>query len=325
MNKLSLVFVFFSLLTPITVLSEPLLLTGTVKAKDNQSFYAPKTDTWQVQIKWMSPEGEIVNKGDLAVVFDSGSIESKIEQEEISLIAAQDEFHRLKKEGAQKILEAKYNFMRSELLVDRAQIDASIPKENLSEYDYQKYNVALEKALVGKIKNKSKFKQVQLSDVVALKKQQLKINKSKDSLNYNQNKLSKMALYAQRTGPLLYASHPWNGEKIFVGTTVRPSWEVAVIPSLSDLYIESWLHEVDYNKVKENQKANLRFDAYPNLILNSTLVQLSSQPDAKKDWGDGVYFKAIFSFTVTKETKLLPGMSAQLEVITIDNKDGLYE
>ena len=99
---------------------DTLLLTGTVKAQNNQAFFAPKTDSWQVQIKWMLPEGDIAKQGELAVVFDSGSIESTIEQQEISLLAAEEELHRLLKSGEQDVLKAKYALKRTALLLERA-------------------------------------------------------------------------------------------------------------------------------------------------------------------------------------------------------------
>ncbi len=297
-----------------TINDNPLLLTGYVKAKDNQAFYAPKTDSWQVQIKWMLEEGETAKEGELVVVFDSGSIESQIEQEEISLLAAKEELHRLTKSGEQSTLEAKYALSRAELLLKRAKIDANIPKKNLSDYDYQKYNVAFEKALVARIKAKDKFTQANISQQVSINKQNLKISEYQDSLEYNRYKLSKMTLYAKRTGPILYADHPWNGEKIFVGMTVRASWKVAEISTLSELYIETWVHEVDYNKIQQNQTALLSFDAFPQYKTVANLTQLYTQPEKRKTWGNDVYFKAMFKFNTNQSIKLLPGMSALLDL-----------
>jgi len=290
----------------------PLLLTGTVKAQDNQNFYAPKTDSWRVEIKWMPPEGNIVKKGELAVVFDSGSIESKIEQAEISLLAAEEELQRLTKNGQQAVLEAKFAVNRTELLLKKAKIEASIPKKLIIEYDYQKYQVGYEKALVALVKAQDKYKQAKLSDQVAVKKQKLTISKHQDSLAYNNDKLSKMALYAKRTGPILYAENPWNGDKIFVGTTVQASWKIAEIPSLSGLYIETWVHEIDYEKVKKSSSAQLSFDAFPGQKFLANFVSVTTQPEERKNWGNDVYYKATYRFTAPPTLKLLPGMSALL-------------
>jgi len=312
----NIIFVMLLLITSIsatTSAQESLLLSGFIKAENNQAFFAPKTDNWRVQIKWMVPEGETVKAGELAVLFDSGSIDSKIEQEEISLLAAEEELHRLVKTGGQEILKAEYEMNRAELSLQKAKVEANIAHEHIIEFEYQRYQVALEKALVTLVKAQGKYKQAKLSDSVARTKQALTITRHKDSLKYQQYKLSKMALYAQKSGPILYNDY-WGGEKIYVGMTVQTATKVAQIPALSMLYIEAWLHEIDYNKIRKNQTATLTFDAFPKQQLNAQLTELSTQPEKKKNWGSDVYFKAKFSFLSPSSLKLLPGMSAQLEL-----------
>jgi hypothetical protein len=122
-----------------------------------------------------------------------------------------------------------------------------------------------------------------------------------------------MALHAQGNGPILYNDY-WNGEKIYVGMTVQVATKVAEIPVLSKLYIETWLHEIDYQKINAQQSATLTFDAFPKQQFPAKLIHLSTQPEERKNWGSDVYFKANFSFDSPASLKLLPGMSALLEL-----------
>ena len=110
--------------------SDVFILSGQVKASDNQTFYAPKTDNWRVQLQWMLPEGEIAKEGDLVVVFDSGSIQSQIEQDEVSLVAAEEELHRITSSNKQTLLESSYGQKRTALLLDKSRIDAGISVEH---------------------------------------------------------------------------------------------------------------------------------------------------------------------------------------------------
>ena len=101
-NKLIISAVLFSCYClPPAFAQTPLILSGQIKASDNQTFYAPKTDNWRVQVQWLLPEGDIAKEGDLVVVFDSGSIQSQIEQEKVSLIAANEELYRITSRGTQ--------------------------------------------------------------------------------------------------------------------------------------------------------------------------------------------------------------------------------
>ena len=152
-----------------------------------------------------------------------------------------------------------------------------------------------------------------MANKVALTKQKLTIQKYQQQLKYNQNKFKKMSVYAQRSGPVLYANHPWSGEKVFVGMTAQPAWKIAEIPSLNGLYIEAWVHEVDHKNLILNSQAKLKFDAYPHTALTAKLTDISTQPEAQKEWGNDVYYRTVFEFDTNTNFKILPGMSAQLE------------
>jgi multidrug efflux pump subunit AcrA (membrane-fusion protein) len=294
--------------------SHALILSGQIKASDNQTFYAPKTDSWNVQIKWLLPEGDIAQEGDLVAVFDSGSLESQLEQEQVSLIAAEEELQRLISSAKQKLLETNYGQKRTELLLAKARIDAAIALEHLSEYDYQKNQLEFEKAVIANAKAKEELGQTKLANRVSIEKQKITIKTHQDKLKFNQYKLKQMSVYAKRSGPILYASHPWNGEKVFVGMTAQASWQIAEIPSMNGLYIEAWVHEVDFKNLIQDQKVPLKFDAFPDVLLTAQLSNISTQPEERKEWGSGVYYRAVFDFANHAKVMLLPGMSAQLEL-----------
>jgi len=293
--------------------TESLLLSGQVKSNDNQTFYAPKTDSWQIQLQWMLPEGEVAQKGDLVVVFDSGSIQSRVEQGEVSLISAKEELRRIQSSNKQSLLESTYGQKRTALLLDKSRIDAGISLEHLSEYDYKKNQLEFEKAVVANAKALEVLKQTNVANQVAIKKQELTIKKHQQELVYNRNKLNQMSIYAERSGPILYGNHPWNGEKVFVGMTAQPSWKIAEIPSMNGLYIEAWVHEIDYKSLEINQTAQLTFDAFPYAQLTTRLTEISTQPEERKEWGSDVYYRTVFEFDKNAEFTLLPGMSAQIE------------
>ncbi len=73
-----------------------------------------------MQLQWMMPEGDMAQKGDLVVVFDSGSIQSQIAQDEVSLVAAQEEFHHIVSNNEQSLLEANYGQKRTALLLEKS-------------------------------------------------------------------------------------------------------------------------------------------------------------------------------------------------------------
>lgn len=304
----------FSLVASSHLFAQNFLLSGEVKTKDSQVFYAPRTDNWRVQLKWMLPEGDIAKPGDVVVVFDSGTIENAIEQAKAQLLTAKDELFRVESESTQKLIEAEHEVAKTTLLLEKAKIDAGIGKAFISTFDYEKNQLAFEKAIVAKVKAEEKLSQVIVANEVAIKKQKLSIAKTENELRYQTNKLTKMRIEATKEGAIIYGKHPWNGEKVFVGMTAQPSWKIAEIPSGNELFIEAWLHEVDFQKVVANQLAILRFDAYPDQKLSTTLLDVATQPEERTQWGDDVYYRLMFSLSTDLNFKIMPGMSVQIEI-----------
>ncbi|MEJ6475417.1 HlyD family secretion protein [Pseudoalteromonas piscicida] len=300
-------FLFISL----SCLAHPKLISGVVKAGETQVFHAPMTDAWRAQIQWMLPEGEVAQAGDVVVVYDSGSIATSIDQDKVALDAAKDEYKRLVQDGAQRVLEAQFQLKRAMLLVERAQIDASVPKANISTYDYEQYQLTLEKAIIEKHKAQTSLNQAETEAKANAQKQQIEINRLEASLSHNQALLDEMSLKAINSGPILYADHPWKGFKLFAGATVQPGWKVAEIPSSNGLYLEAWIHEVDAKGIKAGQTAELKFDAFHSHPISSQLAELATQPEKRQDWGQGMYYRAKFTFAQSN-LPLLPGMSGSV-------------
>ena len=105
-----------------------------------------------------------------------------------------------------------------------------------------------------------------------------------------------------------------------MGITAQPGWKIVEIPSLNGMYIETWVHEVDYKHLILDTEATMIFDAFPEHQLTAKLTEISTQPEERKEWGNDVYFRAHFEFTNELALNLLPGMSAQLE-FTGDNNE----
>ncbi|WP_286270320.1 HlyD family secretion protein [Thalassotalea hakodatensis] len=303
---------FLTLMASHVIAQESMLLSGRVKANESQVFYSPKTDNWRSQVQWMLPEGEVAKEGDVVVVFDSGSILSNIEQAETNLIVAEDELHRVTSEATQNLLEAQHQVKRTALLLEKAKIDASVGKQFISQFDYEKNQLDYEKALIAHAKAKDNLVQVNITNEVNVTKKKLTIEKHQRSLSYNQYKLKQMSLNAEREGPVIYGSHPWNGEKVFVGMTAQPSWKIAEIPSSKGMFIEAWLHEVDYKKVSKGSTGKLIFDAYPQHQFTTSLLNISTQPEVRKEWGEDVYYRLKFELAEKPKFILLPGMSVQI-------------
>lgn len=289
----------------------PLLLSGELRAQQSQSFFSPMTDNWRVELQWLMPEGQVAETGEIVAVFDGAAILGEIESEIVALNTAREKLQKDESANAQTELEKEYALKSAELLLKKAGIDAAVPKKYLSAYEYESYQVAKEEAEANVRKAREELTQAKLTREVAARKQQIKIGVSEARLEFKRSQLDSMTLRAERSGPVIYGKHPWTGERVFVGMTAQPGWLVAEIPSLKNLYIEAWLHEIDIDRVSEGQVAELVFDARLDRGFPVKLAEIATQPQQRQE--PGLYYRLKFNFIELPELELLPGMGARIE------------
>jgi multidrug resistance efflux pump len=305
-------------LIPLLALANsPVLITGKITSAKQQIITAPKTTRWQIQVQWMLEEGKVAEKGDLVTVFDSGSIETQIQQDEERLESELLVLEKQKLDFQQAVIEAKGSLNVALLEVEKARIEASITSAEVSQYDKGQYQVTLERALFNKIKAEQTYEVKKQEQITELEKQNIEILKLKENIDYQKKMLDKIAVKAQFSGPVTHMMHPWNGEKIAPGTTVQASMSVMLVQGQGSFEVEAWLHEIDANKVKVGDKAILTLDAFSAENHNGRVTSLTSQTEKKAQWSDSSYYLVKISFDKQPEQTLLPGMSVRVLV----NKD----
>jgi multidrug resistance efflux pump len=298
-------------LTAFTIQSKIIILTGEIKTSDNQYFYAP-SKRHETSLQWVIPEGQNVKKGDLIAIFNGSEIESQLKQQKKNYINALEEKSFLANSHQQLLLKARFALKDSQLLLKKSLLDASIPENNRSRYQHKKDQFAYKKAKKALKNSEYSLKSTQIVHQIEMKKKSLTIERLKSLFEYSEIVLKEMSLYAKRSGTMIYAKHPWTGDKIYIGMTLRRGWEVARISASKDFFIEAWVHDVDKNKLKKEQSASLIFDAYSNQKLHAKIHSISTQPEYKKAWGNDMYYRVVFHFSSPSDLKLFVGMSAQL-------------
>ncbi len=297
------------------------LLTGKVKAGDVQNFTVPWSQTWRQQIKWMKPEGEIVQQGELVVLFDTSNLDSQIEQEQVNLRQAKDKAKNSRINLEQKVIDAEHAQIKAELEFELAKLEANVPSKFRSEFEKDNVDFDFKKSAKALEQAKVKLKTAKDSLSSELKKERLEVQRIGAVLTKKQNELSSLQLIAARKGAVLHASHPWNGSKISEGQSVQNSWKVASIPSFGKESIQSWVNEVDWPKIAVDQPVKLTLDAYPDEHFTGVISKIGLQAEKKSGWGKATYYDVEIAIVDKSERLLIPGMSVRIEVSSLKVDD----
>ena len=295
----------------------PLILTGKVSSSAKQMVVAPRASSWQIQVQWMEEEGKVVDKGDLVVVFDGATEQSRLEQSQERLETLLLEFKQLEMRLQQTRTEAEGRLKVAQMQVAKAQIAVSVNSDTLSDYQKGQNQMVLERALLEQVKADESLKKAQKQLVAGLEKKNIDILKENDDIQYYQNLLTKLNVVAQHTGPVTYANHPWNNTKMASGMNVQPSWKVMDVQATTDYQIESYVHEIDALALQNGQQVTLQFDAFAQQTFSGTITSIGSQAENQPTLGNASYFPVIIRFNTLPERTLFPGMSVR---IVLDDK-----
>lgn len=292
-----------------------LMLTGEVSAKNAESFFAPRVNSWQIQIEWMLPEGQIAKPGELVVLFDRASVDSEIEMKEADLLKKQDQLNLAKAQGEESIMDAEFNYEKAKLELKKAEIEAGIGKTYVSAYEHEKANVEMQRRLLAVDKSERQLAAKKEEVKTDIEKKLTEIQKAQYDLALLKKKSKLTALYTENGGPMVYASHPWNGSKITSGSSVQATWKVAEVASSKEMRITAWLNEVDKDEITKGAKVKVSVDALPGKTFTGVVSHIVPQAEERAAWGSAAYFEVYIDIDDYHNAGLVPGMSVLVEVI----------
>ncbi len=300
--------------------SKKMVLTGFLQAQKAEHLVVPRSNAWQVQIKWMAPEGSFLEAGDVAVRFDTSNLASEIENLELTL---EDKVEQKKQKDGECRMERKsleLQLQMAEIEVKKKELDAAIPKGLIADYEYEKNQLELKKSQEARaealMEKNSRFKQM-YSEIGRLK---IEIREAEVKLQNYQDMLAGLTLRAKSGGTLMYDEHPWHRRKIQIGDNVGSTWTVATIPDNGSLYVEAWADESGFNSLKPGQKVAIVMDAYPKKKFSGVIGDVMNNAEKKNRWGKSHYFQVKITLDRLDRELMKPGMSVKCD-ITLQHYD----
>ncbi len=294
--------------------AEPMLITGQISSIEQHIVTAPRSDRWNIQIQWLLEEGAMAQEGDLIAVFDSGNIQSQIQQTKESLAAEKLKLKQQEVKLKQAVVEAQGKLDIAKLEVEKAGIEASISSIEVSEYDKGQYRLTLERAVFTQIQAEQDLKVKQSEYRSGIEKQKIEITKLEEALAHHEVMLERVSVKSKVTGLVSHAYHPWNGEKITAGITVQQAMKVMSVEGQDNYQVLAWVHEVDVNKIAVGDMAKLTLDAFSSEPYQGKISSVASQSEKKAGWSTSAYHLVKIDFINQPEQTLLPGMSVRVVI-----------
>ena len=91
------------------------------------------------------------------------------------------------------------------------------------------------------------------------------------------------------------------------------------IADLSKMVVKTYINEVDMERLRMNQKADIKVDAYKDKIYEGRVAEISPSGEER----DNIITFEVMVEVVGSPSELRPGMSADVDVVTYEEKDVL--
>lgn len=164
----------------------------------------------------------------------------------------------------------------------------------------------------------------QLKDTYALKREaeaaelrilEIQRDRSQKAVAYAQNNIEKMTIRSPLDG-LVVLSPLYKGTRMVdpqEGDEVRPGGGIMLVVDPSAMQVSARLNQVDLSLVHIDQTAEVRLDAYPDLVFPGRIVRISAIGTPSSYSKRIRYFSAVVSIQGSNP-KLLPDLTAAVDV-----------
>lgn len=299
------------------------LLTGELAAEKGEALVVPRTNTWQLQIRWMAPDGTMVHAGDPVVAFDNSQFASDLEEKRLAASNAGSELDRTRAESKTTLADKQFQVEKAKSEVEKARIAAAIPQDLLSLREYQDRQLALKRAEAELDKAQEDLAAQKRGSTTDIQIQGISLEKSNREIGDAEAAIDALTLKAPRDGMMLVGDHPWEGRKLQLGDSVWVGFTVATLPELSSMIVQASLSDVDDGRIAPGMEVVCTLDAYPNAPYRGRVTEISPVARESKRSPLLRYFPVRIALDKTDPKHMRPGMSVRVEVLGAEKKDAL--
>ena len=297
--------------------------TGRLRAELSETVSAPPI-RMNLQIVDLVPEGEIVEKGDMIIQFDTTEINQRIDDQRAEIDISRSNLTRnlVSMESNLASLrsgveEARASYRLAQLRLEQMKFEADvkIEEENLRLFQAE---LSLKRA------ERNVEAQLQI-DSAELRSLELKIHQDEIDLEKTLLEKSKLTVLAPAPGLVVYKETWKGGEmgKIKIGDTPWRGQALIELPDLSIMLVETSVSEVDVAKIKVGLLVEIKLDAYPDPTFHGELIEIAALAKTEEGTSNAKVFDVLVRIEES-DPLLKPGMSARANIIIDELQDKLW-
>ena len=291
-----------------------MVITGELEAARGAAVTVPQLPSWQTSIKWLAPDGVEIKAGERVAELDNTSIATELDQKKLAETQARQELEQRNAEWTADLREKTFDVERKRSDLEKAKIEANIPKEIVSARDYDDRQTKLKLATTEYDKARETLRAQQKAVASDRANLELKIVHVQRDVETSLRALEQMVLRAPRDGIVVIRDHPWEGRKLQNGDTVWVGFPIALMPELDSLQVSASLADVDDGRVAAGMPATVTVDGYPSVHFPATIASVSAVAQEEARLSMRRKFRVVVKLAKIDPALMRPGLSARVEI-----------
>jgi multidrug efflux pump subunit AcrA (membrane-fusion protein) len=296
-------------------INERVLLTGELRAGVAIDLTVPKTETWELTIRWMAEDGAVVKAGDRVLEFDNSAFTTGLVQKQISVIEANSAFRTYRDVSAMALSTKRHELEQITVNLEKAKLLASVPADLLPQRTVQDRQLEKTRAELALVKADKDFTTEGQATALEAKVKQIELDKAKRAVDSAEKAIAELVLKAPRDGVISIGTHPWEGRRFQIGDTVQPGFIIVTLPDFTQpMEVKAELSDVDDGRVSLGQNGKCTLDAYPQEPLPCEVKELAPVARARQRQSLRRNFAVSLSIPNKDPDRMRPGMSVKIEL-----------
>ena len=296
--------------------------SGEIRAANSFTLTTPRLTWGQMQINYLVPEGTTVKNGDVIIRFATSTIDKTIQDKESELSILRSELAKFHADKVVRISELEGNLKNTELTYEQAKLQVEKMKFE-AEVQRKETEINLEKNRIAFEQAKRKIKSQKLAENSEEQKQLLKIKQTDNDLNRAKQEKEQYTMKATMDGLVVYETNWSTGRKISVGDSPWPGMSLVSLPDLSKMQSVCQINEVDISKVKTEQMARVKLDAFPDREFAGKVKSVGTIGQQNDRSSTIKTFEVVIDVEGT-DPILKPGMTTSNEVVMATLADTVF-
>ena len=304
-------------------LQELVLLTGVLDAAKSIELLVPRTESWNVALRWLAEDGAFVKEGERVIEFDNSAVLERLSELELAAIEADSELATLEADNEVKRSDKQFEVDTKKVEVAKAKLETEVPEELQSRREHRDAKLKLRRARADLASAKDDLKSTVEGGKIEEQVKRIAFDKAMRAYRVAKVQLEQRSLKAPRDGVFTVGMNLQDGRKLQVGDNVWPGMVAGELPDMSAMVVEATLSDVDDGRIQPGMRARCTVDAFPEQPLMGTVRAVSPIAHEPERNSPRRFFDVVVELDSIESDVLRPGLSVKVEVLARSAEDAV--